>query len=203
MALDLAARLLDLAEEHGFRIWTAAGTCLLGVAQVDLGRFDEGLLNIRTGMDLYGELRSPPIFWPFLLFLTARASLRAGRPSDGFQPIDSAIGILSQGSTASILSEFQLVKGDLLAALPAGDASGDDASPEAWYRRAYDRAGQLDARMTQLRAATRLARLRLAEGQRDAAEAILRPVYQRFDEGFGTIDLRDARELLAGLGVGA
>ena len=34
MALDLAVGLLEIAEEHEFRIWIAAGGCLLGAAQV-------------------------------------------------------------------------------------------------------------------------------------------------------------------------
>ncbi len=85
MALDLAVTLRELAEEHEFRIWLAAGGALLGAAQVQVGRFDEGLANIRAGIDRYTELRSPPIFWPFLLFLDARASVQAGRPADGLR----------------------------------------------------------------------------------------------------------------------
>jgi predicted ATPase len=51
--------------------------------------------------------------------------------------------------------------------------------------------------MTQLRAATRLARLRVADGHPEAAARLLGPIYETFTEGFATADLRDARELLA------
>ncbi len=199
IALDLAVGLRELSEELGFRIWIAAGGCLLGAAQVDLGRFEEGLANIRHGIDLYGELRSPPMFWPFLLFLDARANVRAGRPADGLRSLDTAIEILSPGTGASILPELYLLKGDLLAALADADGSGS-SSVVAWYQRAIDRAGELDARMAQLRAATRLARRQRADGEPGAAVHTLSPVYRTFTEGFETADLREARDLLATLG---
>jgi len=196
VAHTLAVGLLEVAEEHGFRIWTAAGSCLMGAARVGLGRIDEGLADIRTGMDLYQELRSPPVFWPFLLFIDAGASHAAGRPADGLRPLDIAIEILSPGSGATMLPELHLLKGDLLAALAADEGSRrSDAEP--WYRLAFDRASALNARTTQLRAATRLGRLRVAEGQPEAAAHLLRPIYATFTEGFTTADLREARELLA------
>ena len=199
IALDLAVGLLDLADEHQFRIWTAAG----GVPPRGRpGRprpGEEGLANIRTGIELYGELRSPPIFWPFLLFLEARACVRAGRPADGLEPLETAIEILGQGDGASMVPELHLLKGDLLAAL-AGVAGHGVLDAERWYRLAFDRATALDARMARLRAATRLARLRMADGDAAAAADLLRPVYASFTEGFDTADLREARELLAAVG---
>jgi len=77
IARDRAESLLEIAEEHGFKVWTAAGTCLLGAAQTGLGRAEEGLANIRTGMSLYQGLRSPPIFWTMLQFIDAAASHQA------------------------------------------------------------------------------------------------------------------------------
>ena len=195
-AVDLASTLRELAEEHGFRIWLAAGGCLLGAAQVQVGRFDEGLANFRAGIERYEELHSPPIFWPFLLFLGGRANLQAGRPADGLRPIDTAIEILSRGTGASILPELHVVKGDLVAAVATTDEARPSAA-EAWYRLAFDRARAIDARMAYLRAATRIARLRMADGDPDAAVRTLRPVYDTFTEGFETADLVEARELLA------
>ncbi len=194
IAHDLATALLDTADEHEFRIWTAAGSVLVGAAQVELGRVDDGLSSIRTGIGLYGELRSPPIFWPFLLFLTARANATAGRPADGLQAIDAALDIFGPDSTASFLPELRLVKGDLLAAAADGEQGTRDA--ETWYRLALDRAAELGARMTQLRAATRLARLGVAVGDHAGAVALLSPIHDAFTEGFDTVDLREAREVL-------
>ncbi len=150
-------------------------------------------------MGLYGELRSPPIFWPFLLFLHARANVRAGRQADGLQAIDASIEIFGVDASASILPELQLVKGDLIA-IGGSDAEHGAADAEAWYQRAFDRSVELGARMSQVRAATRLARLRVAAGNPRAAASLLGPVYDSFTEGFDTADLRDAREVLQAAG---
>jgi hypothetical protein len=87
-----------------------------------------------------------------------------------------------------MLPEFQLLKGDLL--LTPGQGNGAD--PEPWFQQAFDIAQRLDARMSQLRAAVRLCRLR---SDRDAgtAAALLRAVYDTFTEGFTTADLIEAR----------
>jgi predicted ATPase/class 3 adenylate cyclase len=86
LAHDRAEGRLEIANEHDLRIWSAVGSCLVGAAEVGLGGFAAGLASIRSGMDLYQGLRSPPIFWPFLLFVDAGASHRAGRPADGLRP---------------------------------------------------------------------------------------------------------------------
>ena len=197
IALDRAISLLELADEHDFRIWTAAGTCLLGAAQVGLERFDDGLANIRTGLDLYQGMRSPPVFWPMLLFVSAASSLRAGRPAEAMGPIDKAIEFMSEGGGTTLLPELHVLKGDILAALEPEDRHDRSSVAEPWYRRAFERAAELNARTAWLRAATRLAGLRLADGQPDVAEGILGPVLATLTEGFATADVQEARALLA------
>ena len=90
-----------------------------------------------------------------------------------------------------MLPEFQLLKGDLLLALP----DGASADPEPYFQQAFTVARGLDARMSQLRAAVRLCRLR---SDRDGGEsaAQLHAVYDTFTEGFTTADLTEARALL-------
>ena len=113
-AHSLATELLDLAGEHEFRIWTAAGTVLRGAARVGLGRVDEGLADIRNGIGLYGELRSPPIFWPFLLFVQARACAEAGRSAEGLSAVERSMDVLGEGSDATLMPELWITKGDLV-----------------------------------------------------------------------------------------
>jgi hypothetical protein len=68
--------------------------------------------------------------------------------------LDEALEIAGRGSGTTMVPELQLLKGDLLLTL------GHGADPESWFQRAFDVARRLDARMTQLRAAVRLCRLR-------------------------------------------
>ena len=68
------------------------------------------------------------------------------------------------------------------------------------FQRALDEARRQEMLSWELRAATSLARLlRLQEHPADAI-AYLRPVYNRFTEGFGTAGLIAAKQLLDELG---
>ena len=53
-----------------------------------------------------------------------------------------------------------------------------------------------EARTFELRAVTSRARLWQRQGKRDAARALLTPLYAWFTEGFATRDLIDAKALL-------
>ena len=71
-------------------------------------------------------------------------------------------------------------------------------APSSRFRSVFDAAGDSALRMPQLRAATRLVRLR--EQDAEATES-LRAVYETFTEGFDSPDLVEARAVLAGVDV--
>jgi tetratricopeptide (TPR) repeat protein len=184
---------LRVSEEHDLPVWKALGTCLLGIANAGIGRTEEGLAQIRKGLDLYRGLRTPPVFWPLLLYIQAGAYARSGRPADALGMIEEAIEIA--GSELTLLPEFYLLKGDLL--LAAQERSGSAA--EWWLQQGFDMAEGLDARMPQLRAAIRLSRLWRDQGKAGELSQPLRRTYETFTEGFATADLREASDLLSDL----
>jgi hypothetical protein len=180
---------LDIADEHDLQIWRALGTCLLGAAKTRLGRAEEGLADVRNGIALYQGLRTPPVFWPLVLYLHAGACGRSGKPAEGLRLIEEAIGIASQGSGRTSLPEFYSLKGDLLLLVPGSRGA------ETWFQQAFDVASDLDARMMQLRAALRLCRSQRKRGAQSGRE-LLSATYETFSEGFTTPDLVDAATLL-------
>jgi hypothetical protein len=186
---DRAMGVLVVADEHDLQIWKAIGTCLLGAANAGLGRSEEGLEQIRRGVDRYEGLKTPPVFWPLILSVQAGAYARSGKPADGLGLIEEAIEIA--GSELTLLPAFYLLKGDLLLALR--EAAGASAVP--WFQRAFDVAKGLDARTLQLRAAVRLFRLRRDQDNTQDSR-VLRAVYDTFTEGLTTPDLIEARVLL-------
>ena len=197
-AHSLATSLLEVAEEHGFRIWIAAGRVLLGASRVGIGRVDEGLADISSGMSLYQELRSPPVFWPFVLYVSASATYAAGRPAD-MDRLEAAIGMLSDPAPGSMmLPALQLLKGDILMADAPNDTKSR-AEAEALYRLAFERATELDLLNVMLRAAARIAKQSAPGEQRAEAIAQLESVYGMVTEGFETADVVEAREALAAL----
>ncbi|HJV13894.1 MAG TPA: adenylate/guanylate cyclase domain-containing protein [Propionibacteriaceae bacterium] len=192
-AQGLAVRLLQVADEGELQIWNALGKFLLGVAKTGLGAPEDGLKQIRDGLQLYQRLNTPPIFWPLLLYFQAGAYAQAGRPADGLPMIDEAIE--TGGTDFVLIPEFYVLKGELLFTV----SNGSDASAESWLRRGVDTAKGLDARMLQLRAATRLSHRWLAQGKAAEASQLLRAIYETFTEGFATADLREASDLLSSL----
>jgi predicted ATPase len=74
---------------------------------------------------------------------------------------------------------------------------GDAAEAETLYRQATTIAEQQGALLYSLRAATALAALCEQQGRADEAGALLRPIYDRFTEGFDYPDLVRARAVLA------
>jgi hypothetical protein len=142
------------------------------------------------GLDQYQGLRTPPVFWPMIRWMQAAAHVDAGTPGAGFPLIDEALEI--GGSDTVLAPLFHITRGDL--SLLGPDA--DPAAATASYERAYGVAANLGARMTQLRAATRLVRLAPEKDRARRVDA-LRAVRETFTEGLGTRDLTEAAEFLA------
>ena len=197
LVLDCANRVLEIADEYDFRIWAAVGACLQGAAQMALGDVDNGLAHVDEGMAAYQGLAAPPVFWPLLQFVSAGANLVAGRPAGGLEPVESAIAMTtSDGGMGGILgAEMQLLRGDILAALDGDIVAGSAA--EAAYETGLAISRTLGVRMSELRAATRLARSARPE-LRARRLHDLRSVYDTFTEGFATADLAEARQVLDG-----
>ncbi len=183
-----AGTVLDVAEEHDYRIWRALALALQGVAMTGLGRPEEGLARTEQGVALYEGLKTPPVFWPLLLSIRASGLGLAGQPALGLDLIDPAIQMTKPGDI--LLPEFALLKGDLLL------ASADVAGAKSSFRSALDAARELGARMPELKAATRLTRLNASSGTGQDELEKLRSVYEEFTEGFETADLLEARRIL-------
>jgi predicted ATPase len=76
---------------------------------------------------------------------------------------------------------------------------GERAAAEASYQLAVETAKRQGAKFWELRAATSLARLWSSEGKRYEARDLLGAIYGSFTEGYGTMDLSEAKALLDSL----
>jgi predicted ATPase len=93
------------------------------------------------------------------------------------------------------MPEALRIKGEIL----AQSNPSDPESIEYCFTRSLACARRQGALSWELRTATSLARLWNQHGRPADADALLKPIYARFTEGFGTADLRAARTLLEGL----
>ncbi len=193
VVLDRATRLLEIADEYDFRIWSAIGSVLLGAAETSVGDRTAGLAHVADGMAAYQGIVSPPVFLPMLLYVSARSFGRADRPADGLETIRTAMDMMGGPVSPGVLfPELALVQGDLLEAI---DGPGSRDSREA-HELALRTARLLETRMSELRALTRLCRSASAAARPERA-AELASVVATFTEGDATQDLIEAREVLA------
>jgi predicted ATPase len=186
---------LNLAEEHGFHIWSAIGTCLRGAALVNMGSIEMGLALVEKGIDAYRGLKTPPVFWPLLLYLCAGAYGAASRPEKGLVLLKEAIEFETAGSSKALLSEFLILQGELLMLL----SSGNTAEAVLCFQQAVEVARAGHATMLELRAALRLSRLWQKQGKKEQAQKVLSEAYAKMTEGFNAPDLEEAQALLAEL----
>jgi predicted ATPase len=186
-AREHAVRAVEVAEEHELHIWTAVGTVLLGAAAVELGVHEEGLRWIADGMARYRGLRTPPVFWPFLLQVSAAACATAGRAEEGLRSIAEAIEL------SPMVPDAHVVKGDLLLVV------GQQAAAVAAYQHGLELARGWGSRMSELRAQLRFCRM--GDGpdgpEHEARFAALRDSVASFGEGPDAPDLVEARRLLS------
>src|SRR6266851_2683280 len=118
------------------------------------------------------------------------ALARAGQVDEADAAIDRGMAWGEPTRSHFHLPEMMRIKGELLASGP------HSCEAENWFSRSLDLAREQSALAWQLRTATSLALLRTRQGRRDEAPRVLRPVYDRFTEGFDTPDLRAAKLLL-------
>jgi tetratricopeptide (TPR) repeat protein len=184
-----------IAEERDYPVWRATSLVLEGVTASLLGDADAGIALVDRGISLYENAGAPPIFWPQLLSLRARACAAVGRPDEGLRAVDEAIA-LAGPQDAFDRAPLLVQAGDLSVAL------GDLAGAESRLEEARAVAELLGARMIELQALTRLARLSGAAtgGARrtERAEA-LDAVLDSMTEGAGSPDVAEARAALADL----
>jgi hypothetical protein len=152
-------------------------------------------MQTRQGIDLYQQLKTPPVFWPLLVFLQAGACGQAGKPAEGLMVLDEALEIFDPASGNTLSSDLCRLKGDLLLAL----SPENSAEAEHWFQLALEVAQKRQARMFELRAAISLSRLWRGQGKTEQSRRLLSDAYESMTEGFATPDLKEARALLADL----
>jgi predicted ATPase len=182
-----AEALLALATEMGFAQYVARGTYLRGWALAMQGQAEEGIAQLRQGVDALwatGSGQEGP------LALLAQAYGHSGHSAEGLAVLAE---VLASGTdTAGRGGPLYRLKGDLL----LRQAVPDEPQAEVCFQQALDIARRRQARAWELQAAVSLSRLWQRQGKRDAAHALLAPVYGWFTEGFATLEIQEAKTLL-------
>ena len=191
-AENWAKKALDIATEHGLKIWVGSATVIHGWALSQLGRNTAAVSEIKDGLEFLASLRDE-LFRLYSIAYLAEALSITGRPHEALKQLKKAIVASQSFELPYWDSAFYRLKGQLLL---APGARTDSRAAEACFRQAIEIAQRQQAKSLELRAATSLARLWTDLGNRTEARDLLAPVYGWFTEGFDTTDLKDAKALL-------
>ncbi len=185
------AMLLASSAAHALPIWQSWGNRFHGTLLVRQGDFTNGLRLLRSSLDQPPEASFQPRFTWFLGQL-ADGSGRAGQIAEGLAAVDEALARSERNEDRWCLPELLRIKGDLLTQCDPVD----EAAVEEHFTQSLGWARRQQTLSWELRAATTLARLWRNQHQVAEARELLGSVYDRFTEGFGTADLREAKDLL-------
>ncbi|MET3824095.1 putative ATPase [Burkholderia ambifaria] len=204
LTAERADAVIAVSTEHGLPYWLAWGTVLRGWAMSAQGNIEDGIAQMRRGLDAQravgGEDQRP-----YSLALLADSYWRAGDKRSALGMLDEARAIVEQSGEHCYEAEVYRLTGIYLADGAGKEGTASEREDEAvdCLNKAIARARQQGARSLELRAASDLARLLQRQGKTVEATQALSEVYTGFTEGFDTSDLKEAKTLLDALGARA
>jgi class 3 adenylate cyclase/predicted ATPase len=191
---ERAEEIVGLAEQLGFPLLLGAGRLLRGWARVESGESEAGIAEIQQAIVELAGIGSG-MGAPQVLFALAEGLRKVGRHDDALGALGLGDVLAEQQGQHFYDAELHRLRAEILL-----DTDGDAVEEvEALLGQALEIARRQEAKTFELRAATSLARLWQRQGKRDAARALLAPLYAWFTEGFDTRDLIEAKALLAEL----
>ena len=188
--------LVDQSRKHGLSLLSTFACRFQRAVALKGSDLDTGSQLLRASPE---EVVDPNVSFGVLTGLTEQVEAlgHAGRIVEGLALLEAGS---EQSETGWLTPELLRLKGELslLQSTPPAAETVEDL-----FRQALDVARRQEALAWELRAATSLARLLRGRSRPAEAVEILRPVYDRFTEGFDTADLVAAKGLLQALRTGS
>jgi class 3 adenylate cyclase/predicted ATPase len=186
---------IKMATEHGFALVLGVGPIMRGWALVNEGQAEQGVQDIRQGLERY-RATGAAFQLPHLLTSLVEAHMKAGQPEEGLSVLLEAMALVEKTGEHYYEAELLRLNGELLLI----KSPSDPIEAEACLQRALEIAGRQHAKSLELRAVLSLARLWKHQGKGIEARKLLTNTLAWFAEGFQTADLRDAQAFLNELG---
>jgi hypothetical protein len=190
-AEQVAMGLEDICVRYGFKARLGNALMLRGVAGLHMGR-PNALVDLRNGVDTWATFGGK-FHIPIHCATIAHHLIENERVREAEEFL--VLGERTQAESEERAAEAELLRlrGRLFA------RAGDHEGAWQWLRSAFDVAVRQQAKLHQLRAATDLAQLLGAAGDREGAAAMLLPVYDGFKGAGDFPDVTRAMRLLDGL----
>ena len=197
-----ATEMLQICQEHGFSSWEAAARIMKGWALAKQNHPEEGIAMICKGIEAWEKTRAE-VLLPHFFALLAQAYQHAGQHTLALQTLDSALCVVDQTGERTYAAELTRQQGELclMRSEKTETSNEENAAPnvtqaEDYFQNALTIAHQQGAKSWELRAALSLSELWQTQNRCQDAYTLLEPIYAWFSEGFDTIDLVRAKNLL-------
>ena len=191
-ASDLIKQLIAYAGRYSLEPYRALGIALKGELAIGLDEPKAGLDLLRSALEsLHAQQYN--LLIPGYIGALAEGLRKTRQFEEAPFTVNGAIARAENSGAESNLSELLRIKSQILAAQHDREAAMNCLTEALAVARAQS------ALAWELRSSMALARMLSEEGQRDQARHALAIVYDRFTEGFETVDLMLARAMLEDL----
>jgi class 3 adenylate cyclase/predicted ATPase len=185
--LATTTELLALCREHHLAIPKTAGTIFQGWAKARVGQVEDGLHQLRSGL----QAMTRGVYFAHRVSLLAEICALAGNWSEASMVCEEAHDMVRETGDEWFLAKILCLRGELR--LNGPRISKNEA--EIYLNGALEVARRQQARLYGLRAGCDLARLWRDQGKRQQARDLLAQIYGWFTEGFDIPVLREAKSL--------
>jgi predicted ATPase/class 3 adenylate cyclase len=186
--------LIALADEKASVQWKGAGMFVRSWLVALTGTASDAVPAITAGLTAYRSTGATA-WTPSYLSYLAKAYAELGQFDDAWRCIGEATTMIETTGERWWEADVRRRAGEIALISPQPDA----AKALACFEQALAVARAQQAKSWELRAAMSIARLYRDQGKRQQASDLLAPVYGWFSEGFDTLDLKEAKSLLAEL----
>jgi predicted ATPase len=191
----LGEQLIELSNKYEFPFYLMVGKMYVGWVLAQEGDVAAGMKILEEAAAIH-TIHGAKKFSPQRKAMWAEVLAQTGKVKEAIAILDEELKFVQQSGNVYFNAHIFQLRGQLLERMGA-----TNAEVESWYQHALDFACQQGAKSLELRAANRLARLWQQQGKQREAYQLLAPIYHWFTEGFDTVDLREAKQLLDELAV--
>jgi adenylate cyclase len=193
LAERYADEAIALSGEHGLVVYQAMARIVRGWALIGRGDDEQAAREMRQGKSAW-QSTGAQLMRPHYLALLAEASAPTATNDPGLDLLDEALALADSTGERCYQAELYRLKGERL--LASARERGSVEAAATCLEQSLATARRQGALSLELRAAMSLTRLPRGRTGSLHARRLLLSVYERFEEGFDTPDLRDARGLL-------
>ena len=185
--------LLDQSARQALDFWRIYGRCFQALLAARRGHVNGEIADFGAAVEELREIQYG-VYYSMFLGEYAAALGRAARPQEALTTIDRALARCDRNGERWFFPELLRIRGEILLGSAAPDAM---PNAEQAFRDALDWSERHGTAAWRLRAALSLARLDRVGKSGAEAKGILSAICENFTEGFDTVDMREAKELLA------